>query len=206
MTLDGRLVGIDDYEYDDYYVPLIDAMKAALVQNGINEPLVFGEAGQEIKGEIGSSGGFQQLRSYAAYIAVHSAAPDEPDMSVIGHELNEMYQHRIPYGKFAHLINHSDSSGYYIPIDFAEPFTFDAPAFDGGTRKVDVGSSVALLRELDAMNEFLKVPGDCGQLNGTARLAQLTESDIFESEKRGWGMMRWLARESVERRLLFEFC
>jgi hypothetical protein len=207
VSLDGRLVGSDDYDFDDYYGPLLASLQQAMTANGNAGTLTIGPAGQESKGELGKSGSILQFKSYAAYVSVHGEAPQEPDFSVIGHELNEMINGRLPYGKFAHLINHSDSNGYYVPVDFAEPFSFDVASFSGdGTWKCDVGSSHALLRELDELNKFLQVPGDCGQLNGSAVLDQRIAGDVFEEEKRVWGMMHWLARESVERNLLFEFC
>lgn len=207
LTLDGKLVGVDDYEFSDYYEPLVGAMKKALSEKGIKGDLAVGRAGQDFNDQIGKSGSLHQFRSYAAYLSVHGEPPEEPDLSVIGHELNEMYEKRMPFGSFCHLINHSDSNGYYIPLDFAEPFTFDAPSFDGeGTWKCDLGSCQALLRELDEMNKYLKVPGDYGELCGSARLEQEIKGDVFQTEKWVWAVMRWLARESVQRNLLFEFC
>jgi len=205
VTLDGRLIGADDYEFGDFYEPVIEALNKALAERGISTKLAPAAAGGETKGELGRSADILNFKSYAAHVSVHGEPPEEPDMSVIGHELNEMNQGRLPYGKFAHLINHSDSNGFYIPVDFPEPFSFDAPG-GAGTWKCDVGSSHALLRELDEMNKFLRVSGDCGQLCGTGRLDQEIEGKVFENEMRVWGVMRWLARESVERNLLFEFC
>lgn len=207
MSLDGRLVGTDDYEFEDYYASLLDSIQKASIDNGNKGQLTIGPAGQEFKGEIGKSGSVLQFKSYAAYVSVHGEAPLEPDFSVIGHELNEINQGRLPLEKFKHLINHSDSNGFYIPVDFSAPFSFDVASFSGeGSWKCDIGSSQALLRELDELNFFLKVPGDVGQLNGTALLDQQIAGDIFEEEKRVWGMLHWLARESVTRSLLLEFC
>lgn len=207
MSLDGRLVGTDDYEFEDYYASLLDSIQKAFIDKGNSGQLTVGPAGQEFKGEIGKSGSVLQFKSYAAYVSVHGEAPLEPDFSVIGHELNEITQGRLPLGKFKHLINHSDSNGFYIPVDFDEPFSFDVASFSGdGSWKCDIGSSQALLRELDELNSYLKVPGDVGQLNGTAVLDQQIAGDIFEEEKRVWGMLHWLVRESVARSLLLEFC
>lgn len=207
MSLDGRLVGTDDYEFEDYYASLLDSIQKAFIDKGNSGQLTVGPAGQEFKGEIGKSGSVLQFKSYAAYVSVHGEAPLEPDFSVIGHELNEITQGRLPLGKFKHLINHSDSNGFYIPVDFDEPFSFDVASFSGdGSWKCDIGSSQALLRELDELNSYLKVPGDVGQLNGTAVLDQQIAGDTFEEEKRVWGMLHWLVRESVARSLLLEFC
>ncbi|MBX3076492.1 hypothetical protein KF913_21445 [Candidatus Obscuribacterales bacterium] len=207
MSLDGRLVGTDDYEFEDYYAALLNSIQTAFIDKGNSGQITIGPANHDFKGEIGKSGSVLQLKSYAAYLSVHGEPPSEPDFSVIGHELNEINQGRLPLGKFKHLINHSDSNGFYIPVDFDDPFSFDVASSTGdGSWKCDIGSSNALLRELDELNQFLKVPGDVGQLNGTAVLDQQIAGDTFEEEKRVWGMLHWLARESVARSLLLEFC
>lgn len=207
MSLDGRLVGLDDYEFSDYYEPLLQATQKALTENGVLGEIALGSAGQDFKMEIGMGSNFQLFRSYAAYVSVHKEPPEEPDLSIINHELNEMIEGRLGYGAFPQVINHSDSNGFYVPVDFEKPFTFDAPSFGGnGTWKCDIGSSQALLRELDELNKHLKVPGDVGQLNGSAMVEQEVKGDVFEKEKLVWAVMHWLARESTQRNLLFEFC
>ncbi len=207
MTLDGRLVGLDDYEFSDYYEPLIEAMQQALAENRIDGEITLGNAGQDFKMEIGDGSAFQLFRSYAAYVSVYKEPPEEPDVSIINLELNDMLQGRTDFGAFPQLINHSDSNGFYIPLEFDTPFSFGAPSFDGSkTWKCDVGSSHSLLRELDELNKHMNVPGDVGQMNGSAMVQQEIKGDTFEKEKMVWAVMHWLARESVERKLLFEFC
>ncbi|MDZ4833951.1 MAG: hypothetical protein SGJ27_09260 [Candidatus Melainabacteria bacterium] len=207
MSLDGRLVGRDDYEFSEYYEPLVASMQKALAASGTKTDIAVGEAGQDFKMEIGKGSDLQFFRSYAAYVSVHGKPPAEPDISMINHELNEIIEGRSGFGAFPQLINHSDSNGYYIAVDFENPFTIDAPSFGGGeTWKCDIGSCHALLRELDELNKHLKVPGDVGQLNGTAMVEQEIRGDVFEKEKMVWAVMHWLAREATERNLLLEFC
>jgi hypothetical protein len=52
---------------------------------------------------------------------------------------------------FAHLIDHADDGGYYVPVDFPEPLL----AGDGL-----LGSSHQLLAECDALAAALGIPGD----------------------------------------------
>lgn len=205
MSLDGRLVGVDSDEYEDYYQGKVQSICAALAERGVDtSSFVLGKAGQTYADEIGKSSALHLLRSYAAAVAVHKAPPEEPDFSVIGHELNEMYKGQMPFTPFEHLIKHSDADGFYIPIDFAEPFDIGEPGEEFWA--CSLGSSKALLRELDELNKHLKMPGDLGELSGSARVRQVTEGDVFATEKFAWAVLRWLARESVEKNLLFEFC
>ncbi|MBX9669388.1 MAG: hypothetical protein K2X93_17330 [Candidatus Obscuribacterales bacterium] len=206
MSLDGRLVGNDNPEWEEFYSPMVSVLQTELSGKGVKAALVVGAAGQNYTDQIGRAASMHQFKSYAACIARHGAAPDEPEPSLISHELNEMYQGRLPFAPFQHIINHSDSDGYYIPVDFESPFKFNAPSMSGGSFECDAGSSHALLRELDELNKYLKMPGDYGELCGSGRVQQEIRGDKFETEKWVWAVMRWLARESVEKNLLLEFC
>lgn len=53
--------------------------------------------------------------------------------------------------RYNHLINHDESSGYYVPVDYMQAF-----AFEGEDGDISVGSSVALLAELEALEAPLK--------------------------------------------------
>lgn len=53
--------------------------------------------------------------------------------------------------RYNHLINHDESSGYYVPVEFMQAFAFESEEGD-----VSVGSSVALLAELEALEGPLK--------------------------------------------------
>ena len=62
-----------------------------------------------------------------------------------------------PGPRFDHLMFHSDTEGYYVPIDFEEVL-FAPPklSIPGGM----VGSSIRLLKECKALAEVLEVPLD----------------------------------------------
>lgn len=212
MSLDGRLVGTDDEQFSDFYAPLLERMIENLGAFGIDtSKLVLEKAGdgeEDYCQQIGSYSGIQLLRNYAAHVAVHNLPPTESNRQfIVGPELNQMYNHERLFNPFDNLINHSDSEGYYIPLDFAVPLHFDVPQSNGpGVWICDLGSSQALLRELDQLNIHLKMPGDYGDLGGYDQLSSLIENDEFGVEKWAWAVMHWLARVSVERSLLFEFC
>jgi hypothetical protein len=53
--------------------------------------------------------------------------------------------------RYNHLINHDECSGYYVPVEFMQAF-----AFESEEGEISVGSSVALLAELEALIAPLK--------------------------------------------------
>ena len=208
MGLDGMLVGSDDEEYERQWKPFLnrtldEARKTGISLNGFQLGALNGE---EYIERIGRYSGLQMLRSYAAYIAVHGRPPAETAEDSINAELNAMYNRERGFEPFQHLINHSDADGIYLPIDFAKPFLYEAPCFDGeGTWECDVGSSPALLRELNQINQHLQMPGDWGELGGWEAVEKLCEGP-FGNERWVWSVMRYLARVSAEKNLLFVFC
>lgn len=207
MSIDARLVGTDNDEYEDYYGPFLERVVMSLGEQGITVPNIsFGATGQNYGDKIGDKSAIHLLRSYAACIAFNGEPPVEPDISVICYELNEMYAGRMKFEPFAHLIKHSDEDGFYVPIEFPTPFTMRKSEDGFDSWACNVGSSQALLKELDELNKYLKVPGDYGELCGSARLRQEIQGDVFEKEKWVWGLLRWLARESVAKNVMLEFC
>jgi hypothetical protein len=209
MSLDGRLVGVDDNDFPDFYQPLYEQILAQLSESGVK---ICGfrlstADEEEFLQQIGHYSSLQLLRNFAAHLAAHGVPPAQSHEFVIGPELSQMYNGQRGFEPFAHLIDHSDADGYYLPIDFSQPIHFEAesPA-NGHTFKVDVGSCQALLRELDELNEYLRMPGDYGELGGFSELYELTHEGKFGAERWSWAVMRWLARESVDRNLLLELC
>lgn len=67
----------------------------------------------------------------------------------------------------------------------------------------NVGSSVRLLRELDELNERLRIPRDWGDV-GTGDTAA-PDGDPLETVKYGWAVLHYAARVSVEKRLPLVF-
>lgn len=212
MGLDGRLVGSNDEEFEKWYKPLINQMSEFIAQHQVGNTAVALALGttkddEDFVERIGHYSGVQLLRSYAAHIAVHGKPPEEEGRESINTELDEMYEGKRPFAPFDHLINHSDAEGFYVPVDFKEPFVFQARTYDGeGTWDCYVGSSQRLLHELDELNKHLKMPGDYGDLGGFEPLSKVVDERPYGAECWVWAVLHWFARASVERNLLLEFC
>jgi|GEM_PF-2369489 len=114
-------------------------------------------------------------------------------LRVIAAELHgrtpEEYQEgRVPAGfQFNHLINHADTDGYYLPVDFPQAFFLD---------EISIGSAVALLAELQALEPVLaeRFPADVA-------LARATSDDDERAEISGpvgvWHSLCRLCRSAV---------
>lgn len=96
--------------------------------------------GEGLSEEVGTMAELEELRTIAA--ALHGKTPDD-------------YQSgRVPAGlEFNHLINHTGDEGYYLPVDFPQSFFME---------EIALGSAVALLRELEALQPVLteRFPGE----------------------------------------------
>jgi len=101
------------------------------LQTNLAEP----REGEGLSEEVGTIEDLHELRVLAA--ATKDMTPDD-------------YQEgRVPAGlQFNHLINHSDESGYYLPVEFPQAFLLE---------DVSIGSSTALLEELDALEVPLAI-------------------------------------------------
>ena len=112
---------------------------------------------------IGSYACIHYLRRIAAHLWVGNGLPapcldyqasKDPVLKRYYHAFNE--SSNLP---FAHLSNHSDAGGYYLPIPFAEPL-------DPGFELVEnigsqlIGSSFSLLEECAHLADFLELPLD----------------------------------------------
>ena len=131
--------------------------------------------------EIGEVEDLHRLRAIAAQ--VHGKTPDD-------------YQEgRVPVGfQFNHLINHSDSDGFYLPVDFMQTFFIE---------EVSIGSSVGLLSELDALEPVLagEFPDDMARAIGTP----IDEVVAVRGVVGLWERLRRLCRASVEMDLPVHF-
>lgn len=132
-----------------------------------------GDEGEQI--ELGDSDDLDDLRAIAA--AVHGKTPDD------------YWDGNVPPGfQFNHLINHSATDGYYVPAEFPQAFFVD---------DVSVGSSVALLAELDALEPVLaeRFPPEM-----TAALTAPEDEtpDLVTGPVRVWLELSRLCRKSIE--------
>lgn len=83
--------------------------------------------------EIGTVEDFRLLRTLAA--------------ESMGKSVDDYHEGRVPPGfLYNHLINHEEDSGYYLPVDFMQAFVLE---------DISLGSSVALLKELEALEPLL---------------------------------------------------
>lgn len=105
---------------------------------------------------------------------------------------------------FEHLLQHADDSGYYVPMEFAHG-TWLEGTIEGEEVQISIGSSQALLRELDALSPVIGLPGDLGDL-GEDALIQQVEQHKWPVAAYVWGVLRYYARESVNRTGILLFC
>lgn len=99
----------------------------------------------------------------------------------------------------SHLLCHSPSEGYYLPIDFEEVIFSEVPDISGHM----LGSSYAVMRELVALAPKLGISLDDGNLSDEqAHLLNETdcETDPFAIEKIVWLSVFEAARLSIEHR------
>ncbi|MFJ7910755.1 hypothetical protein [Kitasatospora sp. NPDC096204] len=100
----------------------------------------------------------------------------------------------------SHLLCHSDSSGYYVPVDFDDPlFLPDEANVDGAGI---VGSSQRLLAELAGMASSIGieldgkgVPFDAGAVGPAVDLAT---DGPFETERFAWRQLHRACLASIE--------
>lgn len=143
---------------------------------GLQSTLTVPRDEEGLDEEVGTLEGLHELRLIAA--AVHGKTPDD-------------YQEgRVPPGlQFNHLINHDEENGYYVPVDFLQAFVVD---------DLSIGSAVALLKELDALEPVLrqKFPGQMA-----------ASDDVAEPEGpvAVWRSLRRFCQSSVEMDLPFHF-
>lgn len=105
----------------------------------------------------------------------------------------------------SHLLCHSDSEGYYLPIDFEKPFLDPAHNIRGGT----LGSSVRLREELLLLVDPLEIEVDnAGDLSDevAARVAaQRPTGAPFAIERLVWLTLYEAARISIEKKTAIVF-
>lgn len=99
------------------------------LETTLAEPL----EGEGLEEEVGSVADLQALREIAAGLQ--------------GQSIAEYQEGKVKAGLlFNHLINHEEESGYYLPYDFPQSLVLG---------ETSLGSAVALLRELEALEPVL---------------------------------------------------
>jgi hypothetical protein len=108
--------------------------------------------------------------------------------------------------RYPHLVNHQDDRGYYVPFELPEPLAITGTLVGRSEPVlVTVGSSKALLRELDELNDVLKMPGDAGDL-AEGNFDKITSAHTWPIGAHVWGVLHLYARESAERYVFIRFC
>jgi hypothetical protein len=119
--------------------------------------------------------------------------------------LEKFYLDFHPLKKYAHLISDKDYiSGYYFPIDFAQPIVINQHSRSEETM---IGSSQRLLAELNELRIHLDVPDlSMTDINVYSDVLNgLAEDDPWSYEKAAWMIFYICAKESICRNLLVYF-
>jgi hypothetical protein len=106
--------------------------------------------------------------------------------------------------RFEHLLQHADDSGYYVPFEFPKGMWVEG-TIEEDEVQISIGSSQALLRELDALGPVIGLAGDLGDL-GEEELIEQAEQHRWPIAAYVWGVLRYYARESVNRTGIVLFC
>lgn len=128
-----------------------------------------------------------------------------------GTDLNEVMKGKGVPTQFPNLLRHREKNSYYWPVDFAEPMWINVD----GEEPVPVGSSGGLLKELDRINEVLKVEKTF-RMQKMVDYMDADEREIAKIEthmdisgkfwlKFGFLVIRKLAQKSVETNLPIVF-
>jgi hypothetical protein len=188
----------EDEEGHEYYSEQFSAVNAALRANNLpvhNEPaeLPGGETwGMDMLGYYG----LHYLRRLAAHLAAgrqlpppgNDDTPEDPVLQKYYTDLDKkpggflskvLGKPKFTQMRFEHLINHDDSQGFYIPINFERVIVPDPRL---GVLGGLVGSSNRLLEECTSLAEALDLPTD---------LDPESETVMNASKEQGVGDSRW---------------
>ena len=105
----------------------------------------------------------------------------------------------------SHLLCHSDSEGFYFPIDFADVvFSNEDDDIPGGM----LGSSFRLLEELRLVAPALKIALVDGELSDAeaTRIDAMDDSDPMRAEHAAWLALFEAARISIAHKAAIVFC
>jgi hypothetical protein len=174
---------------------LVENVSKALTAAGLEAPWwpESGGAKPAAHIRIDRIGVLKDLKAYAA--------------SLEGTDVTEVMKGKGVPTAFPNLLRHREKNSYYWPVDFAEPMWINVD----GEEPVPVGSSGGLLKELDKINEMLKVEKTF-RMQKMVDYMDANERDIAKIEthmdvsgkfwlKFGFLVIRKLAQKSVETNL-----
>ena len=194
----GLFVSLLDSSDGDYIPPLEEAVANATAVKSLK--LTVGSNFANVQGEsIGSYGNLHKLRGFAAHIEHNGSIPTAEDQALSYPILRQIYDGELQTKRFQHLIEHSDSDGYYLPIEFSEPFPLEVEETLNSC-----GSSLRLLNELNSIGPILF--GDSyTELKGPEIFWKLDDFDPFQTEKFVWTRLRWIVRNANKYDLVVAF-
>lgn len=208
--IDSEILGPDEMSY------LKEDVMAVLTRQLGKEPLwKEGTLLDEESLPLGGPEILIQLQRYAAHIDLAKNPPENP---VTGVKLvedegllryweqldNELTAKDLSY---KHIIWTGSIGIFFIPVDFPEPLLIEEDELEneegsGPIEYISIGSSYQLLKELDTLNQWLKLQGDYGDLG------EMVSVDVFENDadpwheiKWAWLVLHWMARQSIEKKL-----
>jgi len=210
MALDIVMIGGADVDEENRDDPEFAILVRYIRENFPGETQVqIGETGEACKDghQVGTYSHLHVLRGLAILLEKNGPAAvarmSEDDFE----QAAEFFYAREPSAtRYSHLIDHQDDRGYYVPFELPEPVAVEAKlAGRNEPLLITVGSSKALLRELDELNAVLEMPGDAGEL-GKVNFEKVSSAHSWPIAAHVWGVLRLYARESAERYLYVRFC
>jgi hypothetical protein len=214
MGLDVVMVGLNDIKEMVNKDAGITAMVRWLQENVPEAHTTnIGEPSGPMSGghEVGAYTDLHVLRGLALRLELHGAAGLEGASEDDFYALTESFYGADSPGetRFAHLINHSDADGVYIPLPLAQPVyvtgTLQLIDRDEEEINLSIGSSEALLRELDELAPAIGLAGDLGSMTELA-FEKAVAASRWPTAAYVWGLLHWYARESVRGKTLIQFC
>lgn len=176
----------------------IRRLKKVVAQHG--GPADFQVGNNENNVDYESCGSYHNLhllRGFAIYLEKEGRLPSTDERESDYPLLQLQYEGAFETAKFAHLIEHSDCEGYYVPIPLTEPiFTEEGES---------IGSVFGLLDELNLLKEWLW-QGTDANLEGPEVLWKIDRRDPLGKEKLVWCKLRWLCRNARKFNLVMSFC
>ncbi len=185
---------------DDTDVDFIPSVEDAVSKSKKAMKLTVGTNIDGVQGvSIGSYGNLHKLRGFAAHIEFNGGTPTLEDQAANYPFLRKIYGGDLDTNKFQHLIERSDSDGFYLPLDFAEPFPLEI-----NETLNSCGSSHQLLNELNIIGPVL-FGESFAELKGPELFWTLDEFDPYVTEKLVWTRLRWIVRNAKKHNLVMVF-